>query len=332
MVSVRPLAIGVARGLFFCREVGVADRLYRNTECRGDLTHVFVGWLAGSGLKAAQVSEAHLSSIGECRLVEPCEFSYYLNSGPVEAELEALLCNYVGVVHDSSLARTGQICKYGKRWSAKYVILWRIGLAFLSETCQDGNMEIGAEVFSMMRIGAGLDPDEMAERLGVSRRTVANWESSGVPKHRNALVMSKFGSSIKAARDEVEKIAWEKSPEGVVAMESYYEEGFRQHTARENEHLVWDFLSIDDTQSVDEYLRLKKVVSGYSTASLSRVLASRLTDVERRDARLATHLAPSVGDDDPDYSNMTAGDAEKYGLAAFKGEGNIGFEDEPHET
>lgn len=183
----------------------------------------------------------------------------------------------------------------------------------------------------MMRVGAGLDPDEMAERLGVSRRTVANWENGGVPKHRNALVMSKFGSSIKAARDEVEKMAWEKTPEGITAMDSYYEESSRQHTARENEHLVWDFLSIDDTRSVDEYLRLKKVVSGYSTASLSRVLTSRLTDVERRDERLAASRASAASDDDPDYSNMSVEDAMNYDLAAFKGEDNIAHDELPHE-
>lgn len=36
-------------------------------------------------------------------------------------------------------------------------------------------------------------------------------------------------------------------------------------------------------------------------------------------------------DDDPDYSQMTEEDAAEYGLAAYKGDPNIGYDDIPHE-
>lgn len=255
-----------------------------------------------------------------------------MNCGPIEAELEALRWNYIDVVHDSILASFGHSGKSGKKVIAKNADLSGFRFAFLAKSCQNQGMEISAEVFSMMRIAAGLDPDEMAEQLGVSRRTISNWESNGVPRHRNALVMSKFGPSVTSAREQVERAAWERTPEGMASMDAWYEEAHSRQEAQDNEHLVWDFLSIDESPSVNEYLRLKKVVSSYSTASLARVLASRLTDSERLDSRLAAHRrsGPDTGLD-PDYSNMSAEDAKDYGLAAKPEDEHIAHDELPNQ-
>jgi transcriptional regulator with XRE-family HTH domain len=57
------------------------------------------------------------------------------------------------------------------------------------------------------------------------------------------------------------------------------------------------------------------------------MLEDRLAKVEPDDSD--TDL--DIEDADPDYSNMSDQDAKDYGLAAHKGDDNIGFDDIPHE-
>lgn len=50
------------------------------------------------------------------------------------------------------------------------------------------------EVFTEWMDRKGLRPDELADRFGVERQTIANWRSAGVPKRRTAHVLSVMAS------------------------------------------------------------------------------------------------------------------------------------------
>ena len=60
----------------------------------------------------------------------------------------------------------------------------------------------GQNLQDARRIIADLTQSELAELLGVSVRTIVNWEADGVPAARTRLVRSKFGKALDA---------WEKS-------------------------------------------------------------------------------------------------------------------------
>lgn len=188
-------------------------------------------------------------------------------------------------------------------------------------------MDITGEVFGMARIGLGLERDEMAERLGVSLRTVANWEKNGVPSHRNALVMSKIGKSIRGAQAVVERNLYFNSPEGMAEMEADHAAGEARNSARS----AAVFLDGNDSAAVQEFMALKDLLAPYSTAGLLREISRRVALADL-DAVLASHRAgETAAKADPDYSQMSDQDAKDYGLAAYRGEENIGHDDIPHE-
>lgn len=59
----------------------------------------------------------------------------------------------------------------------------------------------GQNLQDARRIIADLTQSELAELLGVSVRTIVNWESDGVPAARTRLVRSKFGKALDAWED-----------------------------------------------------------------------------------------------------------------------------------
>ena len=75
-------------------------------------------------------------------------------------------------------------------------------------------MEITGEVLRSVRASLGVTQAVLADRLGVSPRTVGHWEAHGVPAHRVPLVTRKYAASVAAARAAVEHSHYLASPEG----------------------------------------------------------------------------------------------------------------------
>lgn len=64
-----------------------------------------------------------------------------------------------------------------------------------------GRGPIDGEVLRLARTHLELTQTELAERLGVSPRTIVNWEANGVPAHRLPRVERRIGPAIRAAAD-----------------------------------------------------------------------------------------------------------------------------------
>ena len=183
-------------------------------------------------------------------------------------------------------------------------------------------MEITGEALGMARIGRGMERDELAKLLGVSLRTVANWEKNGVPQHRIALVMTKMGASIRAAQESLDYTAWQKTPAGMQQLEEDYE------------RLVAHGDIDPSTASNLGFRRpVSELLGPYSTAVLLQEISRRVRHLEAEVEEL--HASGEDGhsprDADPDYSDMSEQDARDYGLAAKEADPNIGHDELPHE-
>lgn len=184
-------------------------------------------------------------------------------------------------------------------------------------------MEITGEALGMARIGLNMDRGELADLLGVSLRTVANWEKNGVPAHRTALVMTKMGASISAAQESLEFTQWQKTPAGLRQLEQDYE------------RLVanGDLEPATRRPGLGFRRPVHELLSPYSTAVLLQEVARRVRRLEEEMEGLDVY-ADSVSSEtnaDPDYSQMSDEDAKDYGLAANLGDPNIEHDELPHE-
>lgn len=148
--------------------------------------------------------------------------------------------------------------------------------------------------------------EEIAKLLDVSPRTIANWENSGVPGHRVNLVMSRFGGDINAAIPEIQYLDHIETPDGKKQYEQWIETQAQ-------------FSGYDSPDS--PMLSIREVLRPYSTESLLNEVRLRTLDLESKISELQ----------DPDYSQMSDQDAKDYGLAADKGEDNIGYDELPNE-
>ncbi|QCB97156.1 hypothetical protein E5206_09595 [Arthrobacter sp. PAMC25564] len=94
-------------------------------------------------------------------------------------------------------------------------------------------------------------------------------------------------------------------------------------------------ITADDVMDFAESTALEADLEKISTDSLTARMHVQIDELGRRiqgnrpvpGQTAMWDLVPA----DPDYSNMSEADAKDYGLAAFKGEDNIGFDDLPHE-
>ncbi|MFB9713980.1 helix-turn-helix transcriptional regulator [Arthrobacter methylotrophus] len=68
-------------------------------------------------------------------------------------------------------------------------------------TSDSGRTEIGAEHLRLARRHIGLTQAGLADRLGVSPRTIVNWEATGVPARRVPHVERRIGAAIREARE-----------------------------------------------------------------------------------------------------------------------------------
>ena len=64
-------------------------------------------------------------------------------------------------------------------------------------------MKISGHTLATARLIDKCTIKELALLLGVSERTIVNWEHEGVPKHRTLLVLHKYGHAIKTAQREL---------------------------------------------------------------------------------------------------------------------------------
>lgn len=183
-------------------------------------------------------------------------------------------------------------------------------------------MNIDGLALQLARHADGLTRDEMAERIGVSGRTIANWEKNGIPQHRESLVLSKLGNRFNSAIAEAGRIRYLETPEGAKQENEWLE--------RQAEILGYN----DQVQATS--LSVEDVLRPFSTKAL-------LAEVERRAEKLQSLVhklssaideqAPVDSDGLPDYSNLSDEDVRKnrYDLAARPAEPNIGFDDLPNE-
>lgn len=158
----------------------------------------------------------------------------------------------------------------------------------------------------MARIGRGQSREEIAKLLDVSPRTIANWETGGVPSHRVNLVTSRLGMDIRAAQSEIEYMDHLATPSGR-----------KQH----DEWLEQQAKFYDSDETVAPVLTIREALRPYTTESLLNEVRLRTSDLESKIAELH----------DPDYSNMSEQDAKDYGLAAKEADVNIGHDELPHE-
>lgn len=183
-------------------------------------------------------------------------------------------------------------------------------------------MNIDGLALQLARHADGLTRDEMAEKIGVSGRTIANWEKNGIPQHRESLVLSKLGPRFSSAIVEADRMRYLETPEGARQENEWLE--------RQAEILGYNESSNSQNLSVEDVLR------PFSTKAL-------LAEVERRSEKLQSLVhklsaavdesAPVDIDGLPDYSNMSDEDVRqnRYDLAAKEADKNIGFDDLPHE-
>lgn len=183
-------------------------------------------------------------------------------------------------------------------------------------------MNIDGLALQLARHADGLTRDEMAEKIGVSGRTIANWEKNGIPQHRESLVLSKLGQGFNSAIAEAGKMRYLETPEGARQESEWLE--------RQAELLGYNEQPQAKSLSVEDVLR------PFSTKAL-------LAEVERRAEKLQSlvHKLSSAIDESlpvdsdglPDYSNMSDEDVRqnRYDLAAKEADKNIGFDDLPNE-
>ncbi len=168
-------------------------------------------------------------------------------------------------------------------------------------------MNIDGRTLEMARLGLGLSREELANRLDVSPRTIANWENNGVPNHRVNLVMSRIGTAITSAATEIEYMDFLKTPSGRKQQEEAYERDSKYLSDREVSRLE---------------LSIRELLRPYSTESLIEEVRTRVSELESKVRNL----------EDPDYSKMSVEDVRNsYDLAALAKPEHIGDDELPHE-
>lgn len=185
-------------------------------------------------------------------------------------------------------------------------------------------MNITADDMRLVRAHLDLTQAEMAAHLGVSPRTVVNWETNGVPESKVARTLKVIGRAIEDAKRAAEIIA-EMADQPAPTTEEY-EAAMRWQEDSQPEQLG---MTVEQRRS---YL-----LQAFSDVDLTNELKSRalrrgdrasLWNAERME-RYQRFVTPKW--EDPDYSDMSEQDARDYGLAAKEADPNIGHDELPHE-
>jgi transcriptional regulator with XRE-family HTH domain len=187
-------------------------------------------------------------------------------------------------------------------------------------------MNISSDELRLVRDYMDLTQAEMAAHLGVSPRTVVNWETSGVPASKAERVARVLGSSLGEAK--AQKRFLDEAVHSTPSEDDYARWASEQPSYEEE---------VVPGMSADQ--RRAHLLQAFTDSDLLNELKSRA--MRRGDrashwnaARMERYqrfVAPKWGDDeDPDYSKMS--DQDVYGLAAREGDANIGHDEIPNET
>jgi DNA-binding XRE family transcriptional regulator len=181
-------------------------------------------------------------------------------------------------------------------------------------------MKITADELRLVRAHMDLTQAEMAQHLGISARTIVNWETNGVPDSKTARVLSILKRDIEEAKEEewfresVASMPVPEAPPGYVSAAAEEEDSRPgMHPDRRRANLLQAFTDSD-------------LLAELRSRALRRGDRESTWDAARYE-RYQQFVAPKW--EDPDYSQMSEHDA--YDLAASKGEDNIGHDELPHE-
>ena len=127
---------------------------------------------------------------------------------------------------------------------------------------------------------------DLAELLGVSPRTIVNWEANGVPSKREARVLAKFGREIQFTREGRAAMAahdeWMDSPEGRAHLEARGAE-YAEAALREEDPIGYGLTNASDEQLLTELRR--RLASGRSALSQADVALAAHDDFPGEDQR-----------------------------------------------
>lgn len=186
-------------------------------------------------------------------------------------------------------------------------------------------MKITADELRLVRAHMDLTQAEMAAHLGISARTIVNWETNGVPDSKVARVHAVLKEELAEAKSMqrfLEEVA-DMPPSEPPADDE--RASWLEHLRQEEE--ARPGMTPDQRRS--------QLLQAFSDSDLLVELRSRAlkrgdrasTWDAARYERYQQFVAPKW--EDPDYSQMSERDA--YDLAASRGEENIGHDELPHE-
>lgn len=184
-------------------------------------------------------------------------------------------------------------------------------------------MNISGSDLKEARERSGLTQTDLANRLHVSLRTIVNWEASTVPRKSVPKVFELLGRTISRIQSEAEYSTFLDTPEGKEFLNEsqlFYEDVQKQNQSRS---------PMAFGHPVDRILRTQIITESLDDDDLLYELLRRRSNFPS-DA-FGYKGSMSDPDADPDYSNMSEEDAKNYGLAAYKGDPNIGPDELPHE-
>ncbi|YCK81359.1 helix-turn-helix domain-containing protein [Arthrobacter sp. D3-18] len=186
-------------------------------------------------------------------------------------------------------------------------------------------MKITADELRFVRAHMDLTQAEMAQHLGISARTIVNWETNGVPDSKVARVHAVLRDEIAEAK-EVQR--WQEELAEMPMPEPPSDDDKSGWLAAEHAEMeARPGKSPDQRRSyLLQAFTDSDLLSELRTRALRRGDRTSTWDAARFE-RYQQFVAPKW--EDPDYSQMSEHDA--YDLAASRGEENIGHDELPHE-
>lgn len=188
-------------------------------------------------------------------------------------------------------------------------------------------MEINSDKLREVRRHLDMTQAEFAEHLGVSQRTIVNWENSGVPESKSERV----AKLLRPALDEMEMIEDMRSRPDREPPPGWVE----RRNAELETHWIPGGLKVAPP-SPDE--RRSRLLAPFTNIDLLEELVSRskssgsragLWNAERVE-QYQRYISPEWHED-PDYSDMSEEEAYELGLAAKREDEHIGDDDMPNE-
>lgn len=191
------------------------------------------------------------------------------------------------------------------------------------------DMPISSDDLRDARLSMGMSQTDFASAVGVSTRTIGNWETNGVPERAERQVMRVVGRTILAVRkereQEAEYQAWLETDEGKAHLERQWE----KHEAAERDRKPFPAVVVHGRDAV-QVDRVQDLLAELDTLDLLHELIRR-NYAERQpeaDGQWVTRPASvsDTGDDEEDF-DVDVDVQKDMGLAAKRGERKV---DQPH--